>query len=56
MKEFDIDYLWNKYKKAYDKICKETLTMPTDIIWLGKDIKGNLVGLADALLDVGVSN
>ncbi len=56
IKEFDIDYLWNKYKNAYDKICKETLTMPTDIVWLGKDIKGNLVGFADALLDVGVSD
>lgn len=54
--KFDIDYLWNKYGNAYDKICKSTYTMPTKIIWLGKTIKGELVGFGPALLDVSMSN
>jgi hypothetical protein len=56
MKEFDIDYLWNKYSSDYQQICKSTLTMPTDIVWLGKDIRGQLIGMADALQHVSVSN
>ncbi len=56
IKDFDIDYLWTKYQTHYDEICKETLTMPTDIVWLGKDIRGQLVGMADALQHVSVSN
>tara|TARA_S200002703_G_C3786500_1_gene242519 strand:- start:871 stop:1719 length:849 start_codon:yes stop_codon:yes gene_type:complete len=55
-KHFDIDYLWNKYEQAYKKICKDTLTMPTNTVWLGKDIRGNLVGMADALQSVSMSN
>ena len=56
IKEFDIDYLWNKYENIYQQICRETLTMPTDVVWLGKDIRGQLVGMADALQGVGMSN
>ena len=56
MKEFDIDYLWNKYSSYYQQICKSTLTMPTDIVWLGKNIRGQLIGMSDALQHVSVSN
>jgi hypothetical protein len=53
---FNIDYLWNKYRKAYEQVCKETYTFPTNIVWLGKDVRGQLIGMGPALLNVCVSN
>lgn len=59
LQKYPINYYWTKYKEAYLDGCKKTFTFPTKIIWLSKDLNGNLYGvsrLVQHLHDVSVSH
>ena len=44
LKKFPINYYWGKYRDCYKQGCRKTYTFPTKIIWLAKDLNGNLFG------------
>jgi len=59
VKKFPINFYWQKYKDLYLKGCRETFTFPTKIIWLVKDMHGNLYGMSKLLQhlqDISVTN
>jgi len=53
MKNFDINFLWNKHGANYSKICKEFKVIPTSVIHAVKDPKtGKPKGTRDILLSL----
>ena len=48
-KKFPINFYWQKYKDLYYQACRETYTFPTKIIWLSRDLHGQLYGVSKLL-------
>lgn len=58
-KQFPINFYWQKYKELYYQACRETYTFPTKIIWLSRDLDGQLFGISkllEHLQNISVSN